>query len=61
VNRYRVIFKGRKIGAIGVSQVVSLDLEADSSEHAYFRCYETHEHIQAPRVFLIGPVVKGNS
>ncbi len=48
--KYRVIFTGRKSGAIGIAGFVVLDLDAESPEHALMRCYETHDHIHDPRV-----------
>lgn len=43
--KYRIIFHGRKIGAIGVSSFQVVDVEAESEEAARHKAYDTHEHI----------------
>ena len=49
--QYRVIFTGRKVGAIGIFYSVTLDVEADSPESGLLACYETHEHIHNPAIY----------
>jgi len=48
--KFLVIFKGRKIGAIGAFTVHELQVEADGYEQAVERCYETHEHIHVEAI-----------
>jgi len=51
VTKYRCLFFGRKVGAIGMGSAQCVDLEAESPEDARIRCYDTHEHIQHFRAF----------
>ncbi len=43
--RYRCVFHGRKLGAIGVFGFHVVELDAEDPESARLKCYETHEHI----------------
>ena len=43
--KYRIMFHGKKIGAIGVSSFQVVDVEAESIEAARRKAYDTHEHI----------------
>lgn len=45
MNTYRLVFYGRKKGAIGVLGFQVLDIEAETTEQARLKAYETHEHI----------------
>lgn len=42
--KYRVTFKGRKAGAIGIFYPISIVVEADDPEAAKLKAYDEHEH-----------------
>ena len=46
MNEYNFTFKGRKVGAMGVTYFVATMVKADSFEAAYWILYERYEHIQ---------------
>jgi len=45
MNKYRIVFHGRKIGALGTSSFQVLDVEAETEDAARWKAYDTHEHI----------------
>lgn len=49
MNKYRIVFWGRKRGALGVNSFQCRDVEAPSREEAILKLYETHEHISDVR------------
>lgn len=51
-KRWRVHFTGRRIGALGISYPIVLNVIAVDEKAAVLACYETHEHIHGHRVTL---------
>lgn len=45
MKRYRCIFYGRKVNALGISSFHCLDLEAPDPDAARLKIYDTHEHL----------------
>lgn len=45
MNKYRIVFHGRKIGSLGMSSFQCLDIEADNEQSARAAAYVAHEHI----------------
>jgi hypothetical protein len=45
VSRYAFRFHGRLNGALGVSGIHNVEVEAETEEAARLRLYETHEHV----------------
>jgi len=43
--KFRLNFHGRRIGAIGIFYSCSVVVEADNSEDAAWKAYDTHQHI----------------
>ena len=54
MSTYALRFKGRVIGAIGLTGECYTEVEADSREEAARKAYDTHEHIARP-IFVKGP------
>ncbi len=54
MNTYALRFRGRLIGALGLTSDVYTEVQADSREAAARRAYDTHEHITRP-IFVKGP------
>lgn len=50
LKKYRCLFYGRKVGAIGVEGFHCRDVMADSPQAARLALYATHEHISGLRV-----------
>ena len=49
MNYYMVIFKGRKLGAIGVFYDITTDVWADSRENAVYALYKKYDFAMWPR------------
>lgn len=49
---YRATFTGRHVGAIGIFYAISVDVVADSKEHATLRLYDSYEHIHGLNLTL---------
>lgn len=45
MKKYKFIFEGVKIGAIGKRQKFTITTEAENFESAKLKLYDTHEHI----------------
>ena len=45
-DRWRLHFRGRQVGAIGIFSNYTIEVSAMSEEDARLAAYETHEHIQ---------------
>lgn len=48
--RYRLMFYGRKVGAIGIWSTYEVVIEAPSKEKAESLLYLSHEHISGLRI-----------
>jgi hypothetical protein len=46
---YRVSFRGREAGAIGIFSRFAITVRADNEEQARLKLYETHDHITDAR------------
>lgn len=44
-HKYKLTFGGRKKGAIGISGVCTVVVEAFHPDDAWLKAYDTHEHI----------------
>lgn len=44
---YKIQFVGRRIGAIGITYVHTVTVEAETQEQAISKLYETYDHISA--------------
>lgn len=44
-QKFLIKFLGREIGAIGITDLVQIEVEADTPLQARWRAYTTHEHI----------------
>ena len=43
--RFKITFRGRKNGAIGITTPLTCEVEAPDREAAILKLYDTHEHI----------------
>lgn len=43
--KYRITFHGRQLGALGVTSVFTVEVEAENEVAARAKLYDTHEHI----------------
>lgn len=46
--KYRISFRGRTLGAIGIMYPIVAEVEAEDQEKATLRLYDKYEHIQQP-------------
>lgn len=46
MNKYTFSFYGKLAGAIGISYMHTVTVEAKTQEEAELKLYETHDHIQ---------------
>ena len=51
---WRIVFYGKRLGAIGVSQGFSETVEAESADAAVLALYDRYEHIH---VVLVSPIL----
>lgn len=56
--KYRVTFTGRKVGAIGIFQAFTVEVEANNAKDALMKVYDTHEHIHGAIIKVIPPEAK---
>jgi hypothetical protein len=52
-HRWRLTFRGRKKGVIGISYRCQITVEAPDRETARLKAYDTHEHIHSLKIELI--------
>ena len=45
MDKYRAVFNGRAVGAIGITDTVDVIVEANSLEEAHLKLYDKYEHI----------------
>lgn len=48
MDKYHIIFRGRKKGAIGYSERQEVTVEAEDFEQAQLRLYDNYEHVAFP-------------
>lgn len=51
--KYRVTFTGRKVGAIGIFQAFTVEVEANNAKDALMKVYDTHEHVRSAIIRVI--------
>ena len=50
LKRYRAVFQGRKVGAIGIMHTCVVIVSGATKEQARFNIYRTHDHIMHLRL-----------
>jgi len=60
MNKYKITFTGRLIGAIGIFYKITDTVQAANEKDAILALYNKYEHIHQPKVKLINKPTKNN-
>lgn len=53
MKKFKLSFRGRQVGAIGIMQGFSVEIEAEDERAAVLKLYDTHEHIMGLRIRVV--------